>query len=144
MDIEKQIFVKQEQEVHGILRKWPGLSEEAKLLWCLSFLRGRSKDHLQQQSSGVLVQNVDLLTPIPGNGRVSMADCLVQKYVLPCMWKCLLLIPLEAGIHPEHATLKKELSGLPTFQERLSSSIFLLHQKKKSPSLGESYTSSSV
>ena len=43
------------------------------LSWCLSFLRGRAKDHLQQ-SSGVLVQNVDLLTPIPGDGRVSMAD----------------------------------------------------------------------
>lgn len=32
------------------------------------------------------------------------------------MWKYLLLILFGAGMHPEHATLKEEFSGLPAFQ----------------------------
>lgn len=39
----------------------------------------------------------------------------VRKKV-DCMWKSLLLILWGARIHPLHATLKKEFSGLPALQ----------------------------
>lgn len=47
------------------------------------------------------------------------------------MWKYPLLLLFGAGIHPEHAILHEEFSGLPALQQRLSGSIFLLHKKKK-------------
>lgn len=46
-----------------------------------------------------------------------------------CMRKYLLCIPLGAEIHPSHAKLQKEVSGPPTFQQRLSGSILLLYKK---------------